>query len=105
MRVRGVQGGGVAELSGQSPPEGGGGQFVGQGPLCGRLADQTCQVGAAGGRGGEVVSQLRPVTVVAQSWVDGVDELGELTHSGDAGGENLVGAAPQGALDAAGQVG
>ena len=40
LRVGGIQGGGVAELARQAPPQCGGGQFVGQRPVCGRVDDE-----------------------------------------------------------------
>ena len=77
LGVGGVQGGGVADLAGQPPPQRGGGQFVRQRAFGGRVHDQVREVGAAGCGLVEVLGELWPEAVAADARVDGVDELPE----------------------------
>ena len=80
--VGGVQGGGVADLAGEPPPQGGGGQFVGQRMLGRGIDHQVGQVGATGCGLGEMGGQLWPEAVAADAGVDGVDELTESCDRG-----------------------
>ena len=101
LRVGGVQGGGVADLGGQSPPQGGGGQFVGQRAFGGRVDDQVREVGATGCGLGEVLGQLWPEAVGADARVDGVDELAESCDCGASASDGVYRGVLQEALDGA----
>ncbi|SHR18378.1 Uncharacterised protein [Mycobacteroides abscessus subsp. abscessus] len=98
-------GNGQGQLGCQSPPQGCGGQLVGQGALSRGCGDEGGDIGADLGGCREAGGQLRPVAVGADAVVELVDEGVELAGGRGGGAERSQGVAFEEFLDCLGAVG